>query len=1104
MMPRRPPAAALALLLPLAAACQNRNTVVIPNRVLDRPTDLVLGCVFNDGEHVRPTSVDQCSGSISNCSADRVDQLIGFITNSERNEVALFRKCGGELVDMDRDAPGYQFVPVGSLPTHITMTTDGCTAVVANAGSCDLSLLDAPALAAAAVEVDLSTPPSAHVNTLVPRRANGDPLGARPGQIVAVPPELTQSAGEPPAFDTAGDDDLEQLTEGVCGRGEAASAYVTFPSCHLVAEIDLVTGRILQSRQLLVDPVSGEVEVIDAGGDPECPIECPSQFGGAEVPDYEGTESGIFPSALALVRRPVDPLLARPADLEIQDSTLFVGGGGSSRLIEVPLSDGVFAEEALQLDLPGAAGIQAIRPTPAMYLALDGQGATPYQFLYVIAADGSTRVVSRDLAPGRDAIGVECDTQLDPTSPALLATVCNPASGLGDNPPGRRAFAEGPGIRAPNGAVVADWSFQVVELGPDQDSGSSPFTAEGIVGIGVTNFGRIVYSTLGQFGGGGRSPITLDPLELYTDLRVLPHMLWPSLDPASGDPTALPRLQDAVPSRLNPGDAREGGAAKVLTPTLRQVDQAYASLGLANVDQLSNPDLGQPDIVAIYKNAVARVLPRDFREWRAGEWRLRWEGEIPGTSSSTGQLECASPGNYGATCLEGARLVDSANDFCDDGVLAGDKLVLFGCSADQDCGLGQVCLKAGSSAPQGSGICASSRRVNEPRADEPPLDAVCAHFIADPCGTPAREYLITRASRNALELQALDVPMSAVVWEQDGALVEGEGRLRCAEDQPEGGCESHADCAEVIEAGATCASDDECPRGLAGEPGVCDEATGRCVLAHPFCVDGRCRRACDAEREDCILRRLPGPECFSELARYLVAGRNSFVVNGPGAYTFLTQRVRADADGQCYEDPSVSTLLTSRIRLDTDADGNLLLPACPPGTTVATDAPNPCVIQAARPPDPGAGVAEALTAANKDRLFHTLSYGGAAIPAVRYANPMFSLILDLTSPLDLSRAIPAGEGGSWPASAVPFRRSRIGRSYVLGFTSLAGYQPYNEGVLLGSVPLAGPSRVVNAPETGVVYVVDSSGRGGAQGIRGQVMRVLLSPAVLADESFVVR
>jgi hypothetical protein len=1074
--------------LVLLTGCQNRNTVLIPNRVLDRPTDLTLHCVFNDGESVTPSSLEQCRGSVSNCAADGAQQLIGFITNSERNEVALFRKCGGELVDMDIDAPGYQFVPVGSLPSSITSTTDGCSAIVANVGSCDLSVLDAPALAATAVEIEVASPASSLVARVVPRRPNGEPLASRPGQVIAAPPELMQSVGvgrsDPP-------DDLDELTQGLCWRGKSASVYVTFPSCHLLAELDLLTGRLLQSRQFVRDPVSGEIEVVDAGSDPECPIECPEQFAGAEVPELEGDPDGAFPLAMALVRRPVDPLLASPAEQWIEDSTLFVGGSGSDQLFEVPLVDGVFAEEALSLRLAGARGIQGIRPTPAMFLDLDGQGNVASQFVYVIAGDGSTRVIRRELSVSRTEIGAECDAQGDPTAP--IEVVCNPVDELGS---GRRPFAEGPGIRAPQGAMITDWSFQEVALDAGGDFGTSPFTANGVVGIGVTNFGRVVFSTFGQFKGGARSPITLDPLELMTDLRVLPHMLWPSVNPTGGDSRGIPRVQDQVPNRLVPGAASGGDALKVLAPTLRQVDLAYTTLSVANEDGFANPNLGDAEVVALYKNAVARVLPRDYREWRSGDWRLRWEGEIPGADGSTGQLSCTSPGNYEASCLGGSKLVDSAADFCDDGVLAGDKLFLFGCSADSDCGLGQVCLKESASAPQNSGICVSEGRFQ----GDPALADACRHFIHDPCGAPQREFLITKASQTELELQALDVPRTSVLWEEeiDGAAVGSEeiGRLLCAETQPDGGCEVHEDCEGVAEEGDACESSLDCPRDREGAPSACDPETKRCQLSFPYCYDGRCRRACDEAIEDCALRRLPGPRCFSELVRYSVLARNSFVVNGPGVYSFLNERVRADADGRCYEDPSISTLLTSRIRLDVDAEGQLGLPSCPGGGTITIDAPNPCLINAPRPAQ--------LSAASPERLFHRLLFADEPIPAIRYSNPMFSLVLDLTSPIDLARDIPGLTGGRWSAASVAFQRSRIPRSYTLGFTTLAGYNPYNEGVLLGSVPLAGPTRVVNAPETGIVYVVDASGRGGAQGIRGQVMRVLLSPSVIADESFIVR
>ena len=58
---------------------------------------------------------------------------------------------------------------------------------------------------------------------------------------------------------------------------ERDSAYVTFPTCNMVAEIDLQTGRVLQSRRFESDGQGG-VTVSDTGISPSCPVECPTQF----------------------------------------------------------------------------------------------------------------------------------------------------------------------------------------------------------------------------------------------------------------------------------------------------------------------------------------------------------------------------------------------------------------------------------------------------------------------------------------------------------------------------------------------------------------------------------------------------------------------------------------------------------------------------------------------------------------------------------------------------------------------------------------------------------------------------------------------------------
>ncbi len=1186
---------AAATLFAVVAGCNNRQSVIVPNRVLDRPTDVVLACVVRDSDTnvLTPTSIEVCADAT--CDDTR---LVGFVANSERDNVALFSKCSNAVIDMDASTPGAQLIPAGKVPTSMTLTRgspDACYAVSANLGSCDLTLFDVTGLAAYAFDDIPAEDPSTLVNTITPTRGDGSPLGARPGQVLAVPLALSNSIQfSDPVGGTGGDVGGDTSTSGDVGNDTGAvntsgdvpgdapvlscdpdrpgSVYVTFPACQLIAEVDLRTSRVLQSRQFVRDG-GGNITVVDTGVDPSCPIDCPELFADdpaalAEAPP--GAVDGMYPTAMALVSPPDDPEDNNrfdDADRQVVDHSLYVGGLGADTLYELRFDGSRWTDDPLELDLQDASGISAIRPTPAMLLPLDG--SEPYhQFLYLVAGDGSTRVVRREFDENRTEIGRECDTQVDPT--AVLDRVCHPAEFPGDNPPDRRPFARGPGIRGPNGSLITDWTFQKsavsAELQEDAQATSSPFGKRGVTGVGTTSFGRLVFATFDQFytdskGIVSRTPTVskiTDPLGVL-DATIQPHTLWPQLDPTltTVDPSALPRMADAEPQRLLPGATDEADAIRVLAPSLRRIDFAYADFrppckpksddsddlecqGLTknktavcdssdslcrigtnpllsphveNADKLGSADAGETGGTGLYKNGVVRAVVRDYLSWFAGEWALFWEGEIPGTSSRNGQLVCDKPGWEGGTCLSSepgdTKIVDTNARFCDAGVLGGDKLLLLGCSTDTDCGVGQYCLRDERAAEKSTGICVSQAAYEQ----QDYLREVCSDLLYDPCAAPipVREFLITRAFQSELWLQAMDKPLTSYLMFSDleigdgdtsvpvEALCDGtyirsvvaaegddpsvnayecEARFSCAEDQPETGCETHRDC--IVSA--------------QGKPGLED---------FPLCVNGLCRRICDPEKEDCVLRRLPGPTCMRELLQYTVQARNSFVVRGPGAYDFLDQKVKAGPGGECYEDPQVSNLMSSRIRLgadEADTRNNTAwpIPSCPPGTErPGPGTPNPCMIDVLRP--------TVLQEDAPDGLFHRFDYGkDNSIPALRFSNPMMSMVLDLTSVQDLLGTIPGTEQ-AWGTEFREFRRSRIPRNYREGFATANGYIPYNVGVVNSSIALVGPTRIINAPEAATVFIVDTSGGGGTSGVRGQVVRVgLAGGQVNPDVKFQVR
>lgn len=1162
-----------ALVLSAASlGCNPQARVQVPNRVLDRPLDVTLTCVrLGEDDTLSPAGAGDCNQEVRPGCFDEGPQLIGYVANSERNEVAVFRRCDATaaVVDLDEDTPGYQLIPVGQVPSEIESSALGCRVVTANAGSCDLTLLDGLGLAAIALEAAGAeeVAPSSLVSKLVPVRSDGRPLGARPGALLNVPGALST------AISTRVDDEDDGGLAGAdaaCREDLEGSAWVTFPTCQLVAELDLSSGRILQSRRFDTQ-ADGSVEVVDGGTAPDCPIDCPIQFANGAPATCTGGEDdpadcrppsgldGFFPSAIELVTPDLyDPETDLGADQQLSYSSLFIGGTGSDTLVELPFAEdsggpsGLWDDQVFTLTLEDPQGIIRVRAAPPLPM-----GGEDHQFVYAIGGDGATHVVDRTFERG--TLGVECDTQVDPSTTSAPFPSCNPIDPNADGEalaPDRRPFAAGPGIRVSGGAGFTDWAFFRVadpglEGGQQGATSGVPFAVPGVIGVGTTSFGRIVMSVFNQLQGASGNA-TVDPLGVM-DVSIPPHSLWPFEDPTtlSVGSSALPAVEDEEPERTLPGDEN---SAQRLAPSLRRIDLAYtlppdgeaSEERVSRVESLGNPTnadtLGRFEGESVYGNEVVRAVVRDYQQWAPVRWNLTWEGTIPGTRSSTGRIECDDPGWENGTCVREdgspsnvSRLVDESAAFCDRGVLPGDKMVILGCSDDDSCGLGQRCLREPTAPNSASGICVSAQAFEE-RAEL--LRQVCAPFINDACGTPRREFLITRAFQDELHLQAIDRPLEShlrIVDPDTGlapedpdeldelGVTEIVDRYTCelpgdpaVVDQPAGGlgCRSDDECTMLNDGDElfVCAADGFC-RGpcAAGDP-ECYECDFDADCGHygegALCVDQQCQRPCQPGQRDCVQALLPGPRCFAELIDYAVRLENSFTVIGDPAPGFISSRVVTDADtGECRENRSESALLTSRLPLGRDQasifnDPVSGIPECPNPDEAAPSDPNPCRIVARRSED-------------ESTLFHQMEYEGEPVPAIRFSNPSLSMVLDLVDLLALTGDVELIDANGepyttrYPTEFREFERARIPRNYALSFAATAGFIPISEPAVVVSTVMVYPIRVLVGPTTSpsvgrgsqqTAYVVDAGGRGGPAGVRGQVIR--LNTSLIQDGNFV--
>src|SRR5206468_2077122 len=92
------------------------------------------------------------------------------------------------IVDLDPSTPGFGFIPVGGLPEHIRTSADGCRAVTANVGTCDLAVIDVWTLIRKASDPNVRGTFPDDVVRRVPIRAKGGAiLNVRPTWIEMAP-----------------------------------------------------------------------------------------------------------------------------------------------------------------------------------------------------------------------------------------------------------------------------------------------------------------------------------------------------------------------------------------------------------------------------------------------------------------------------------------------------------------------------------------------------------------------------------------------------------------------------------------------------------------------------------------------------------------------------------------------------------------------------------------------------------------------------------------------------------------------------------------------------------------------------------------------------
>jgi len=853
---------------------------------LERPTDMVFACVGLTGD----ASDAQVSGRpMSDCHVpgrfdvppDLAHRTFGFVPNTARGELSVINLDTSKLVDLDPANPGTNVAPLGVLPEQISASDDGCRIVSANRGSCDLTVVDISALVAPALARDgkVTAPASRPVGQqVVVRTASGKPLKVAPFEAWFLPQDTSaigggQNACGPRPFA----DPIGWNAHPTSPVETEWKALVSFPSCNLVAMVNLPSGDIVDSVQAVPSSDGTTVDLVATGAEPSCPE---TDFcDGSVPPDSAGApDGGALPPATNPDQDPfVNPAGTRPGPMVIRPTAtrVYVGFGQAAFVAALDIQPGKLVKPAVGQTIQlhdHALGVNRVRLSVDPYKATGiagqhgafvGEGELrDRQYLYVIARDGTLRIVDVSRS-GRGLPEIECDANIDPAKfpPAQRAgdprAACWPADP--PDPDHRRPLAQGPGIRFPGNLVPRD--VAAVDLASPDPRSDWEGVLDGVYAFVLTSNGAVFVVNIDPTlrvktpisGTASPSPLPEEePLvNSLRDRNVLTYNT--SLDPTVGPPRV--DLPPTVPT---------------LGPAILPINSSSAK------DNVLMGDCTLPDGEGCTKGSPTYAFFPERSTVQRQTWNLTWEGEVLGPSFS-GQFKVSGTPVAGGP--QRLLLTDLGANFCASGVVPGDFVSLFGCTANNQCGPAQVCVRS-ETAPETvgtlpiNGLC----MLTDPKLQAQQL-AACAPLLES-----VRRYEIAEATATTLVL----APKFDEVVSESLATCSDPVNLhkRCGPSTDPVRKEFRC---EEVEGNARCLQ--PCRDG---DPSVPACRSGRACVAG-FCADA-------PPVPDPALDPGRFAACINQLTAYRVGAGSSFLVKGTAPSVFIPGST--NPDGTCRANPA--------------------------------------------------------------------------------------------------------------------------------------------------------------------------------------------------------
>lgn len=695
-----------------------------------------------------------------------------FISGVSANPVADV-----QVIDADHGTPGKNAISVGENPVAIGTDASGCHEVIANAGSCDLSVLDINS----AVAVDLQQGGTAVINRISVLIDATHPLRARAAAMVMQPSD--------PAADVTA-----SCPVASAGAPTASGlAYIAYPGCHLVAGVNLQTGVIEHGIQFTGTTPTILTGAAISGLIASCVDECSG--------DTSADQMSLRPVTLDL-----------KVDQRAGTRRLAIGADNSSTITVVDLDPAFLPAPAAPLQIaledkdpahrlgvttvaltpqiamgnaPGAAASPPSRRNSNLDSVPPANGVGEGQYVYAVATDGTVRVA--DVLNAKR----ECDTQVDmrfvraiatdvaiATAPANLPKLqCFP---IGDPAAPRRSGVKGPGIELPvDGAATSVAIIQGLDSPlttnvadvdvngkPVVDQNGNPVTHQvprdpspnmliGYFAVITTSSGQSFIANVDDDDG----PDLFDPAnpQATAPVLIMAHQLRDSFGARGAVPDAS--VNRCIAS--DPPVSTLGGPRSSTAPTINVAQNTVGTDATLPSKAFELPNLlkeacsfTDPTTMATANLTVSElqigasaklrdeVYP-DLRATITQNWSLSWEGPlsndtpltyVDGVQIRSGQMRIDG---------EGMHLIDQTRPFCEVGVEPFDIVQMRGCNpinGNTECPAGYSCFVHENNPVPGLGACMLTSEASR-------LSVACKNFL-----TSARRYTVARAESGELTL----------------------------------------------------------------------------------------------------------------------------------------------------------------------------------------------------------------------------------------------------------------------------------------------------------------------------------------------------------------